>query len=114
MRAGAGGIGGLWRLLREHGRAVEADLRRFYNVRLRELFTGDLTLRELIVLIKHLPSDCALARSMHGPAAEWGQTEHLLGDVIDLLDIANHQRGGSKKRWKSKLKRPEVGRGAQP
>jgi hypothetical protein len=33
-------------------------------------------------------------RSLHGDIAAWSVTDHLLANVIDLLQAANWQRGG--------------------
>jgi len=41
------------------------------------------------VLVEHLPADSAFARAMHGEAAGWGLTEHLLAAVVDQLAVAN-------------------------
>lgn len=107
MRRGAGGIAGLCQLLREHGGAIEADLSRYHGKRLRHLHTGELTRRELIAYIKHLPRDSALAREIHGEAAEWGPDTHLLGDLLDVLQIANWQRAGKKRGAPKPIKRPQ-------
>jgi hypothetical protein len=40
--------------------AIEADLRRFYRVDLRELRTGGLRVRQLCVFIRGLPADSAM------------------------------------------------------
>ncbi|WP_435851006.1 hypothetical protein [Streptomyces roseolus] len=42
-----------------------------------------------MVLIKHLPRDSALQRDLHGEAAEWSVTDHLLAAVVDHLAVAN-------------------------
>ncbi|WP_308122062.1 hypothetical protein [Streptomyces sp. TRM70350] len=41
------------------------------------------------MLIKHLPRDSALNRELHGEAAEWSVTDHLLAAVVDHLAAAN-------------------------
>lgn len=74
---GAGGIAGLHRLLTEHGGAVESDLSRYHGLHLADLFTGHLTVRRLLVLIKHLPEDSALGRAM----GRWTVPEYLLSHV---------------------------------
>lgn len=87
---------GLHALLTEHGEAVEADLQRFYNVRLSDVFAGTLSLRRLDVLVRNMPDGSATARAIHGEVVEWGATEHLLALVADLLAQANWQRQGDK------------------
>jgi hypothetical protein len=41
------------------------------------------------VLIQHLPRDSALNRDLHGEAAEWSVTDHLLAAVVDHLAAGN-------------------------
>ncbi|MFG2128289.1 hypothetical protein ACGFNV_10860 [Streptomyces sp. NPDC048751] len=48
-----------------------------------------LSARRLSVLIKHLPRDSALNRDLHGEAAEWSVTDHLLAAAVDHLAAAN-------------------------
>jgi len=67
---------------------VEADLRRYYHVRLTDLWRGDLTLREIRVLLEHLPADSATAYSEAGvprdnPLASWSLTDLLIGRLVD-------------------------------
>lgn len=50
-----------------------------------------LSWRRLGVLLRQLPPDCALARSMG--TGGWTPTEHLLAFVADVLQEANWQRG---------------------
>ncbi|MFH8838841.1 hypothetical protein [Streptomyces sp. NPDC017868] len=42
-----------------------------------------------MVMIKHLPADGALQREIHGEAAEWSLTDHLLAAAVDHLAAAN-------------------------
>ncbi|MFE5794726.1 hypothetical protein ACFQ8C_19395 [Streptomyces sp. NPDC056503] len=42
-----------------------------------------------MVLVKHLPRDSALQRHLHGEAAEWSVTDHLLAATVDHLAVAN-------------------------
>ena len=83
--------------LREHGRAIDADLARYYGLGLYALGTRRLTWGRLLSLLRFWPPESALARQLHGEAAEWGSTEHLLAAVVDLLAEANWQRAGNKK-----------------
>jgi hypothetical protein len=41
------------------------------------------------VLVRHLPHDSALLKELHGEAAEWSLTDHLLANVVDQLAEAN-------------------------
>ncbi|MFD9393381.1 hypothetical protein ACFWBB_22455 [Streptomyces sp. NPDC060000] len=41
------------------------------------------------MLIKHLPRDSALNRELHGEAADWSVTDHLLAATVDHLAAAN-------------------------
>ncbi|MFE8939058.1 hypothetical protein ACWDNT_21645 [Streptomyces sp. NPDC000963] len=42
-----------------------------------------------MVLIKHLPRESAVQRELHGEAAEWSVTDHLLAAAVDHLAVAN-------------------------
>jgi hypothetical protein len=68
---------------------LEADLLRHYGVDLLDWHRGRLSSRRLRVLIEHLPPGSSLARAMHGEAAAWTTTEHLLAAVVDQLAVAN-------------------------
>jgi len=92
LRVGCGGIGGLLQLLRERGEAVEADLRRFYGRDLGELFTGEMTFRQLKSYIFGLPLDCALKSHLG-----WSFRDHRAADLVDLLNAIIWQNGGDKK-----------------
>ncbi|MET8166950.1 hypothetical protein ABZT34_22305 [Streptomyces sp. NPDC005329] len=48
-----------------------------------------LSARRLAVLIKQLPRDSALNRELHGEAAEWSMSDHLLAAAVDHLAAAN-------------------------
>ncbi|MFF8995291.1 hypothetical protein ACF09H_36245 [Streptomyces sp. NPDC014983] len=48
-----------------------------------------LSARRLAVLVKHLPRDSALNRELHGEAANWSVTDHLLAAAVDHLAAAN-------------------------
>lgn len=62
-------------------------------MRLKQLYTGELTRRELINLISHLPQESALGRAILGPRADWTQERELQAAMVDALHIANWQRG---------------------
>ncbi|APE23342.1 MULTISPECIES: hypothetical protein [Streptomyces] len=42
-----------------------------------------------MVMVKHLPRDSAVQREIHGEAAEWSITDHLLAATVDHLAVAN-------------------------
>ncbi|WSX18117.1 hypothetical protein OG496_33700 [Streptomyces sp. NBC_00988] len=48
-----------------------------------------LSARRLTVLIRQLPHDSALNRELHGGAADWSVTDHLLAAAVDHLAAAN-------------------------
>ncbi len=106
----AGGIGGLFRLLREHGEAIEADLHRYYGIRLSTALYGEdgnrgkgrWTPRELLVRIRQLPKESALQRKLAGPMAPWDMNALLLRRIEFQLAGANWQRGGGKNTRKPK------------
>nr|WP_097257312.1 hypothetical protein [Streptomyces sp. Ag109_G2-15] len=62
---------------------------RHYGVDLLDWHRGRLTSRRLAVLVRHLPRDSALLRELHGEAAEWSVTDHLLAATVDQLAEAN-------------------------
>lgn len=68
---------------------IEADLQRFYGVPLTGVWTGQLTLRRLRVLLEGLPPDSstayALAGVEQGPLAGWKLSDALLGRLVDEL-----------------------------
>ncbi|MFB7162334.1 hypothetical protein [Streptomyces sp. NPDC056242] len=87
--AGAGGIPGLARLLREHGEAVEWDMARYWPGRsLLELYRGQMSWRELRVFLRYLPTDSATARSVRGSTAtedQWTLDRHLLASAVEAM-----------------------------
>lgn len=48
-----------------------------------------MTWRELRTFVRHLPRESALARALHGEAADWAVTDHLLAHTYNLLLQAN-------------------------
>ncbi|MER5862348.1 hypothetical protein [Kitasatospora sp. NPDC002040] len=50
---------------------------------------GRLSSRRLSVLVQHLPRDSNTVRALHGEAAEWTLTDHLLAAAVDHLAVAN-------------------------
>lgn len=123
----AGGIRGLLELIRKHGEALDASLRHEYpGVRLSQVFTGDLTLREMRSLVAHLPHDGhALWRKLRdtpGPKPQakappdswWTPERDLMASLIDLvaLNVWMKSEDGRKGRNKPKpIERPGVSNG---
>ncbi|MFD7157962.1 hypothetical protein ACFV9C_25395 [Kribbella sp. NPDC059898] len=95
-------------LLREHGDVIEADLQHHYGVALTGVWTGQLTLRRLRVLLEHLPPDSATAHAVAGtdpgPLRGWTLTDALVGRLLDEMasyrwqwEMA-HQSKGNRRR----------------
>jgi hypothetical protein len=59
---------------------VEADLQRFYGIDYRDRWRGGLTLRRLLVLIRHLPEESALTVAL-ADGMRWSLEAHLLDDL---------------------------------
>lgn len=73
----------------EHAEALEADLLRYYGIDLLDWHRETLSARRLALLVKHLPRESALNRELHGEAAEWSVSDHLLAAAVDHLAAAN-------------------------
>jgi hypothetical protein len=58
-------------------------------VDLLDYHRGLLSSRRLRVLIQHLPREAALVRALHGDAADWGLSEHLLAATVDEIAVGN-------------------------
>lgn len=73
-------------MIRRHGRALEADLPATYpGVRLRQLYTGELTWRELGSLVQGLPPNSRLRTALNEGRSEPTPETVLLADVFDML-----------------------------
>lgn len=72
---------------------LEADLHTEYGIDLNDLGSHRLTWRKLNVLVAQLPRTSRLATALHGPPARWGELEHMLADLWDLLAAANTEQG---------------------
>lgn len=64
---------------------VEADIQRFYQVRLSDLWRGGLSLRRLSVFIEHLPPESATARRFSNLPTGWDTHAFLLADLYHAL-----------------------------
>ena len=63
---------------------------RFYHLDLyADLGTDRLTWRRLGVLLTHLPRESSYVQAVGGERARWGDVEHLLAGVIDVVQIGN-------------------------
>jgi hypothetical protein len=54
-----------------------------------------LSWRDLVVILRQAPRDSAYVRATLGEDAQWGLAEHLLAIGIDVLQLANWQRGNA-------------------
>ncbi|WP_433592320.1 hypothetical protein [Nocardia sp. CA-145437] len=74
-------------LLRQHGDAIERDLRRIYGIRYSDRWrrnpdgTRALTLREIWVYVRELPHDSSLVRTTNEGRTRWSTTDYLLADL---------------------------------
>lgn len=83
---------------------MEADLSRYHQIDLRDLWRGRLTLRQIAVRVRWLPADSACALTLDGPG--WSTTDYLMGDMLRVWTGEWHPsdpRGKSKKRDVARL-----------
>lgn len=64
---------------------MEADLRREYGVRLRHLYTGELTWRELVSYVQGLSPQSATRTALNDGKPEPTAETVVLTDVFDML-----------------------------
>ena len=84
---------------------------RFYHIDLlADLGTRRLTWRRLTVLLNHLPRESAYVQAVVGDTARWGDTEHLLAGLIDVVQVGNYytQVLASNRQFKEAPKPPPV------
>lgn len=82
--------------------AVEADLKRFYQVDLRDLWRegggeSGLTLSLLWSYLEHLPATSALAISENGGTQPWTMADHLAADTWLAIVQSNSKKGKAPK-----------------
>lgn len=70
-----GAVPTLLDIVDNHGDDLEADLRAFYGVDYRDLFTGGLTLRQVWVFVRRIRGDSALLVARNGGAVPWTRGE---------------------------------------
>lgn len=76
-------------------------------MRLRWLGTEALAWDDLLAVVKHLPPSSATFGALYPDEAHWGLSEHLLALLVDVLQVANWQRGPAKRHeFPKPLKRP--------
>ncbi|RAL31148.1 hypothetical protein [Rhodococcus sp. AQ5-07] len=88
--------------MRTRGNEIEADLRRYYQIDLRDLWrpgggSSQLTLRLVWVLITNSPIDSALAISENNGDIPWTRSERLLSDLWLIDAQVNSKKGKAPK-----------------
>src|SRR5699024_8611144 len=73
-------------LIEEHREAIEADLID-RGLRLRDVGGKSFTWRDLLVIVRQSKRDSALFRAMHPNEHQWGVTELLQAQTVDLLSL---------------------------
>jgi hypothetical protein len=84
-------------LLENHGEALEADLQRYYNVDLADMYRGVVSVRKVSVLATNLPRASAVGVRLGGAAAISEETEASWLVETALYKIAHAQAGGKGK-----------------
>lgn len=82
-------------LLRRFPGAVEADLQRYYQIDLADMYRGTVTVRKVAVLVQHLPRGATTWQMLGGPGAISAEVEALWG-VHLLQEYQLYQAGGGK------------------
>lgn len=76
-------------------------------MRLSDLFRGELTWRELGVLVRQLPGDARTRLALGDRDGLWGLAEQLQATAVDELRVANWQRANAGLKEHEQSKRPE-------
>ena len=74
-----------------HSDEVEADLQRYYGVRYADRFTGDMTIRRLLVLVQGLPQE-SLFKSAVYEVVPTSVESQLLMEISESLSGKSHPR----------------------
>lgn len=92
VRDERGGIIGLLDILDAHGYAVEADLRRYYGVDILDFWRGDITARQMLVYMQHLPHDSRTVAliSEKPELQDWSLSNFLAGVIVDRLGVLSY------------------------
>lgn len=69
---------------------MEADLQRFYNIDLVDLYRGKLSLRKLSILVEHLPSDSCLWAIRREMEPDYNLTDFLIMDLFHAMSGEAH------------------------
>jgi hypothetical protein len=93
-------------LPRAQWQAIEADLLRA-GFTLKDLGKR-VTWRAVLAFVKRAPQDSAVYREMVGEDAVWTLEAQLMALAVDVLNIANFQRGSGKGTKPKPLERPGV------
>lgn len=88
---------------------LEADFQLIYNLDLTGVFTGDLSLRRVRVLIDNLPSGSLLRKRMGGAAAWTDEVAATFAAGHRLEGIIVTSMGGKKNDVPKPVKPPEPG-----
>ena len=80
-----------------HGEALEADLQRYYNVDLADMYRGRVSVRKVSVLAANLPRGGAVGIRVGGAAAVSEEVEGSWLVEAALYRIAHGQAGGKGK-----------------
>lgn len=65
---------------------------RFYQLDLLDFYRGTLSIRRLGVLVRQLPSESALSRSLNDNEPPWRRTDHLIADLWALWAKEDHPK----------------------
>lgn len=83
--------------LRDAPEALEADLQRFYQVDLVDLWRGKLTVRKAAVLLRFLPIEAAVWGELQFGGAGWSTEAYLLADLYSAFAGEPHPDHPAKK-----------------
>lgn len=94
------------KLINQYGDEIEADLRETYQVDLLDMYRGLIRPVVVLRLVMQLGPGSRLAKKSAGPAGAWSTESHLLAHIVDVLAVANYQRGGGKGTRPKPISRP--------
>ncbi|WP_448222460.1 hypothetical protein [Gordonia iterans] len=81
---------------------MEADLHRYYQRDVVDVWRGKLTFRKLGVLIRQLPPESALSRKLLGGREPWSLTDYLLSDLWALQAKSVSKKAPDQHPWRAK------------